>query len=650
MPTADRGWQSLWSDRDVLGDTPRVTDDPLVARVLGAAAVAGPRFRLAAMARVLEMDPGDCFAAVDRAVGAGVLVIAPDAGEGWFVDEGVRRVAEGHLALADRADLHRRFAEALECEPGPDHGQVARHLSAAAAATVDPVDRGRLQIRLAARAVAAGDLVTARAAARSAVAVARRSGSAELLADAASTLEPVGESSWDGDVYQWCTEALGAPALDDETRVRLLARQTQAAVYCGRWTEAFAVGEDALRSAELLGNSSLIIEALAARQLATSGPDDIEELLRLADRMASLGTSTGRADVEMWACLWRIDALWFVGDLTAIEGETTRLASCVGRIGGSSRWHLAGARASLALARAEFGRAERLQGEAVELLEQIGHPAVHGASLSFRMLLGHHVGHSEDILDPEVWEFGPDPRWALGARLFRAFVLVDCGRTEEAAAMYQRCGAPQGWDLPRLAVLPVWAIAARVAAALGADDDVRYLRARLEPYRGRYVVGGGGATTCLGPVELTLGACASALGDWAAGRQDLRRASTLCREAGIPGLRVEADCLLAEAIHASGDPVAARAVAGEAVPLARTLGMSPWITRLEQFAVPDGPLSPRERQIAALVADGLSNREIAAQLVISERTAQNHVQHILGKLGFRNRAQIAAWTERHRSR
>jgi DNA-binding CsgD family transcriptional regulator len=366
--------------------------------------------------------------------------------------------------------------------------------------------------------------------------------------------------------------------------------------------------------------------------------------------MADLGATTGRADVEMWASLWRIDALWLVGDLAGIEAETTRLASCVGRVGGASPWHLLGARAALALARAEFGRAERLQGEAVDLLEQIGHPAVHGASVSFRVWLGYHVGHSEDLLDPEAWEFGTDPRWALAARLIRAFVLVDCGRAEEAAAIYQRCGAPQGWNLPRMSILPAWAIAATVASALGADDDVRYLWSRLEPYRGRYVVAGGGATACLGPVELTLGMCASALGDWATARQDLLRASTWCREAGTPGLRVEADCLLAEALDASGDPVAAKAVAVEAIPLARTLAMSPWIRRLERFAVPDDPLSPRERQIAALVADGLSNRQIASQLVISERTAQNHVQHILGKLGFANRAQIAAWTERNRSR
>jgi DNA-binding CsgD family transcriptional regulator len=56
-----------------------------------------------------------------------------------------------------------------------------------------------------------------------------------------------------------------------------------------------------------------------------------------------------------------------------------------------------------------------------------------------------------------------------------------------------------------------------------------------------------------------------------------------------------------------------------------------------------GPLTRRESEIAGLVAQGLSNREIASQLVISERTAEAHVEHILTKLGFRSRTQIAAW-------
>jgi ATP/maltotriose-dependent transcriptional regulator MalT len=58
---------------------------------------------------------------------------------------------------------------------------------------------------------------------------------------------------------------------------------------------------------------------------------------------------------------------------------------------------------------------------------------------------------------------------------------------------------------------------------------------------------------------------------------------------------------------------------------------------------PRAQLTTREREVASLVAAGLSNKEIAERLVISERTAEGHVEHILGKLQFRSRSQIAAW-------
>jgi predicted ATPase/DNA-binding CsgD family transcriptional regulator len=54
-------------------------------------------------------------------------------------------------------------------------------------------------------------------------------------------------------------------------------------------------------------------------------------------------------------------------------------------------------------------------------------------------------------------------------------------------------------------------------------------------------------------------------------------------------------------------------------------------------------LTRRERQVADLVTKGLTNKEIADTLVISPRTAQGHVEHILAKLGFTSRTQIAAW-------
>jgi DNA-binding NarL/FixJ family response regulator len=58
-------------------------------------------------------------------------------------------------------------------------------------------------------------------------------------------------------------------------------------------------------------------------------------------------------------------------------------------------------------------------------------------------------------------------------------------------------------------------------------------------------------------------------------------------------------------------------------------------------------LSAREREVAELVAQGLSNREIAERLFITEKTAAYHVGAILNKLGFTSRAQIAAYMARH---
>ncbi|GAA4231079.1 putative ATPase/DNA-binding CsgD family transcriptional regulator [Streptosporangium album] len=55
------------------------------------------------------------------------------------------------------------------------------------------------------------------------------------------------------------------------------------------------------------------------------------------------------------------------------------------------------------------------------------------------------------------------------------------------------------------------------------------------------------------------------------------------------------------------------------------------------------PLTRRETEIARLVAQGLSNKDIAASLVIAQRTAEGHIEHILNKLGFHSRAQIAVW-------
>ena len=62
---------------------------------------------------------------------------------------------------------------------------------------------------------------------------------------------------------------------------------------------------------------------------------------------------------------------------------------------------------------------------------------------------------------------------------------------------------------------------------------------------------------------------------------------------------------------------------------------------------PQVPLTPRERQVAALVASGRTNRQIGRVLGISEKTAEVHLHHVMSKLDVRSRAEVAAWAVTH---
>ena len=99
-----------------------------------------------------------------------------------------------------------------------------------------------------------------------------------------------------------------------------------------------------------------------------------------------------------------------------------------------------------------------------------------------------------------------------------------------------------------------------------------------------------------------------------------------------------------------GDQDEASALAASAAALAGRLGMRPLERRPGTLGTlggdrrrRGGPLTRREAEIAVLVSQGLTNRQIAAAAHISERTVETHVQHILDKLGFASRTQIAAW-------
>jgi non-specific serine/threonine protein kinase len=95
---------------------------------------------------------------------------------------------------------------------------------------------------------------------------------------------------------------------------------------------------------------------------------------------------------------------------------------------------------------------------------------------------------------------------------------------------------------------------------------------------------------------------------------------------------------------------------GKAMPLEQAVGYA--LSEEEEWdaptlvSVPEQPppadeplerLTPREQEVALLVGRGLTNRQIAQELSISERTVENHIGKILKKQGFSSRARIAAW-------
>ncbi|PBC35955.1 protein kinase [Rhodococcus sp. ACPA4] len=149
---------------------------------------------------------------------------------------------------------------------------------------------------------------------------------------------------------------------------------------------------------------------------------------------------------------------------------------------------------------------------------------------------------------------------------------------------------------------------------------------------------------------------------WASGDQNQQRAAVLMGAAEALREKIGSPTVLLPNLlvyHELCDHQARNGLGEKAFEKAYSIGYSLGFQGATEYALREEPgvtgnavkampvLTKRERQVAALVAQGLTNKEIAAKLVISPRTAQGHVEHILTKLGFTSRAQIAAWVVGH---
>lgn len=693
-----------------LPDTLRgVVADRLSARsagcveVLRTAAVIGQEFAAGVVATALGRPAADVLACVDEAVAAALVAPAEVPGRFRFIHALVRDAVESSVARAALAETHRQVAGAIEAvvEAVDDHlsdlarhwdeasvlgdGDVAarwseraaeaaeRHLAWEEAArlydracalggpTADPVERFRRLLGAARTRLHSEEISSAVARCLDAGRVARDAGRADLLAEAALVVE--GRGAGGGPdmpaLIGLIEEALdAADATDHARRARLLGLLAVHSFYVDS-RRCAALSDAAQRHADQTDDPMAVVAAARARQMVCFGPEHAAERLLLAARIGEAGRAAGDPSISQWEPLWRIDALLELGRIPEAVADLPELRKQARAVGHPiSMWHLARSEAVLAAATGRWGDAHRWGRRAQDLYAmQEGRAGAVALELALQISIGIHTGFDSTVLDDyDTLDLSRAPAYTDDIpTLLPLLPMVELGRADQAGQVYARSVPVRRWRPPPFLWLPMHALRLLAAVALHRLDDVALLVGSMRSGRGFHVAGSGGPIAYFGCVELHLGTGALALGRWDEAVRDLRHAVAEGRRAATPPFEIRAAALLGEALSGrgtSGDRAEALELTGRYAPMARTYGMTSWAIRLESLvpapASAAGPLSARELEVAGLVAGGLSNKAIAAALCISPRTAQNHVQHILMKLGVSNRTQVAAWFDARR--
>jgi len=624
---------------------------PASRRLLTFASVIGRRFDAAFLAELAGASPDDVVDALRAARDARLIDDRRDGGYA-FRHALTREAVYSRMLVEETRPLHARILRALEQHERASVHDLSYHAWAAGALAeclrygeragddADALHAYADAARAYERALSGAQSHEARGRllAKAAGSVSRDGDSpraAELFEAAASAMELAGDRVRALDHYQ----AMSAQARvgGDNDRAMLILERARGLI--GERDEPFVHARlsialavlyldrgHAQRANDLLETSAALADSVVfqnARGYAAAVAGDLETIRDVATVSAAFGAE--RAPAARFNFAFSLGAIG--QDTEALELFETMLPELRERRL-SSLEVLACANYAMILARRgrpEEARTVVERGLAIPEPATTGPVALASAALIVARLLGDEALVARAVT-PAVVEAafssrinstlgrfaGPYARW-----------LALQGRREEAAAMLRRAVA--GLAGP-------FAATDTLLAAMELGDSATQRRAggflaqldalaHLEIYA---------ATALYVRALQAAGECPSGVSDLAAGAA---RAYTT-----LGWATYEAQCL-----ELAGET-------REAAALWKRMGATGELQRMHRSAGPGSPLSAREREIAALIADGTPNRVLAERFAINQRTVEKHLTSIYAKLGLRNRSELAAFVAREAAR
>jgi DNA-binding CsgD family transcriptional regulator len=650
-----------------------------VRETLKAAALLGVEFQVADLAVVRNCRVADLVIPIDQARTGNVLV---EAGEKLsFRHPLIRTALYEAIPLPLRSAWHNDAARALSQAGAPVHRVARQLLQAFATPGAGSLDEPLLDwladasptlvaqapgtaVELLREACRRSSLVSARGgwfAARLAEAHFRSGNSTEgeVVAGRAMSVvtnpDVLVDLHWTmaqcrvllgktGQSLESIDRAITLPGVSEQQRARLLVLAARAHRDQGEVAVAGRIASDALETAEQVGDTWALAWALHVLIVVAVMRGDVATALPLFERALDVvGDDPAFTDLGL---LLQINKSVALGDLDRFEeakSVATRVRRQAGHTGNLVR--LAQARCALGELLFEAGEWDAAQDEVEAIADDVKDPGTHCCDRGIAALIAFHRGDAATAR--RHLEAASASAGLIGSRVVSSLVLARsldheiAGDLDEALAVCLAFNAEELDEIEDL--LPE---AARLAAL---TDEIVMLKD---------VVAQVVALAQRSQVPHRLGAVAYCRGLLSGSSSLLLLAAEQYGDAGRPLLQAKALEAAADELAGGGDRGAARSAFVRADDLYDRLGAGWDLARLRaafrRYGIRRGPrnrhrqvrsgwdsLTPSEANIARLVAGGSSNREIAERLVLSTRTVESHVSHILAKLGVRSRVEIA---------